>query len=207
LHDTKSTFDDIGTVTGLAFTTMGGNTTYIETQAIRRHLNNKSDDNNIVPRGGGGGTLKATGLLGDVMKESTSIAYTVARTQLSQIDPTNFFFENHDIHLHVPEGSTPKDGPSAGITMVTSLLSLAMGIPIPSSVAMTGEISLNGKVMPVGGIREKVMAAKRAGIASLLLPFGNQRDWDELPSYLKEEMQVQFVEDYTTIRDYILKYK
>jgi ATP-dependent Lon protease len=185
---------------GLAYTTMGGAPLYIETQAIRRHIND--DTNNI--RHGGGGKLQVTGQLGDVMKESSSIAYTVARSQLSQIDPNNTFFDTNDIHMHMPEGATPKDGPSAGIAMVTSLLSLALGIPVRSSVAMTGEISLNGKVMPVGGIREKTMAAKRAGIQNIILPQANQRDWDDLPSYLKDDMEVQFAEEYEKVRQYAL---
>merc|ERR1711915_1028547 len=98
-----------------------------------------------IPRGGG--TLKATGKLGDVMMESSQIAYTVARARLSEIDSDNQFFDNTDIHMHVPEGATPKDGPSAGIAMVTSMLSLASGVPVRSDVAMTGEISLTGKVL------------------------------------------------------------
>jgi len=188
-----------GTVMGLAHTTMGGSTLYIETQAIRRHFN---DGTNNVPSGGG--KLQVTGQFGDVMKESSSIAYTVARSQLSRIDPNNTFFDSNDIHLHVPEGATQKDGPSAGIAMVTSLLSLAMGIPVRSSVAMTGEISLNGKVMPVGGIREKAMAAKRAGIQHLILPQANQRDWEDQPSYIKDEIKVQYADEYDTVLQYVL---
>ena len=184
---------------GLAYTTMGGSTLYIETQAIRRHFNHGT---NNVPSGGG--KLQVTGQFGDVMKESSSIAYTVARSQLSRIDPNNTFFDSNDIHLHVPEGATRKDGPSAGIAMVTSLLSLAMGIPVRSSVAMTGEISLNGKVMPVGGIREKAMAAKRAGIQHLILPQANQRDWEDQPSYIKDEIKVEYADEYDTVRQYVL---
>lgn len=122
-----------GIVMGLAWTSMGGSALYIETQGIKRGL-----DAEGKPRGGG--TLKVTGQLGDVMKESTQIAYTVARARLAEIAPDNSFFDDTDVHMHVPEGATPKDGPSAGITMVTAMLSLALDRPIKSDLAMTGEI-------------------------------------------------------------------
>ena len=122
-----------GIAMGLAWTSMGGSALYIETQGIKRGL-----DSEGKPRGGG--QLKTTGQMGDVMKESTQIAYTVARARLAEIDPTNSFFDDTDIHLHVPEGATPKDGPSAGITMVTAMLSLALDSPIKSDLAMTGEV-------------------------------------------------------------------
>lgn len=126
-----------GVVMGLAFTSMGGSALYIETQVIRRGL-----DEDQKRRGGG--NLKVTGQLGDVMQESATIAYTVARARLALLDPSNNFFDENDIHLHVPEGATPKDGPSAGVTMVTSMLSLALDTPVRADVAMTGEISLTG---------------------------------------------------------------
>merc|ERR1712110_386681 len=162
-------------------------------------------------------TFTVTGQLGDVMKESSQIAMTVARSYLQSHYNTNEdddndnennnFLDTHSFHLHVPEGATPKDGPSAGVTMVTSLLSLALQKPCASQVAMTGEITLSGKILPVGGIREKTMAARRAGITSLCLPDGNRRDWDELPSYLQEGLTVQFCSDYDDVyrvafRDY-----
>ena len=178
---------------GLAYTPMGGSALYIETQAIRRGL----DDDN---KRRGGGTLKVTGHLGDVMKESSTIAYTVARARLAQLDPTNKFFDENDIHLHVPEGATRKDGPSAGAAMVTSMLSLALDVPVRADLAMTGEISLTGKVLPIGGVKEKTMAARRAGITCMLLPTANQRDWDELASYLKEGVDVHFADDYDSVR-------
>ena len=144
--------------------------------------------------------LKTTGQLGNVMKESTQIAYTVARARLAeQTDGTNHFFDVTDIHMHVPEGATPKDGPSAGVTMVTSMLSLAMEKPVRSDVAMTGGISLTGKVLPVGGIKEKIMAARRAGIKCVVLPAANQRDFEEIPEYLKEDLEVHYAEDYETV--------
>lgn len=181
-----------GIVMGLAYTSMGGSALYIETQGIKRGLN---DDGK--PRGGG--TLKATGKLGDVMKESTQIAYTVARARLADIDPDNRFFDNTDIHMHVPEGATPKDGPSAGIAMVTSMLSLALELPIRNDLAMTGEVSLTGKVLPVGGIKEKIMGGRRAGVTTIILPGANQRDYDEIPEYLKEGLDVHFAHDYEEV--------
>jgi Lon-like ATP-dependent protease len=181
-----------GIVMGLAYTSMGGSALYIETQGIKRGL-----DENGKPRGGG--TLKATGKLGDVMKESSQIAFTVARARLADIEPENTFFDVTDIHMHVPEGATPKDGPSAGIAMVTSMLSLALQKPIRNDLAMTGEISLTGKVLPVGGIKEKIMGGRRAGIKCIILPSANRRDYDEIPDYLKEGLDVHFADDYETV--------
>lgn len=175
-----------------SYTSMGGSALYIETQGIKR-----GPDSEGKPRGGG--NLKVTGQLGDVMKESTQIAYTVARARLYESDPDNSFFDVTDIHCHVPEGATPKDGPSAGITIVTSMLSLAMDKPVRNDLAMTGEISLTGKVLAVGGIKEKVMAAQRAGIKCLVLPSANQRDFDEIPDYLKEDLEVHYAEDYDKV--------
>lgn len=178
-----------GIVMGLAYTSMGGSALYIETQGIKRGL-----DAEGKPRGGG--TLKVTGQIGDVMGESAQIASTVARAVLAEIDPDNDFFDVTDIHMHVPEGATPKDGPSAGITATTALLSLAMGVPVKNDLAMTGEISLTGKVLPVGGIKEKIMAARRAGITCVILPSQCQRDFDEIPDYLKEGLEVHYADDY-----------
>jgi ATP-dependent Lon protease len=182
-----------GIIMGLAYTSMGGSALYIETQGIKRGL-----DGEGKPRGGG--TLKTTGQLGDVMKESAQIAYTVARAKLAeQSMGANDFFDLTDIHMHVPEGATPKDGPSAGITMVTSMLSLAMDKPVRNDLAMTGEISLTGKVLPVGGIKEKIMAARRAGIKCVVLPAANQRDFDEIPEYLKEGLEVNYADAYEKV--------
>jgi Lon-like ATP-dependent protease len=185
-----------GIVMGLAYTSMGGSALYIETQGIKRGLN---DDGK--PRGGG--TLKATGKLGDVMLESSQIAYTVARARLADIDPTNRFFDSTDIHMHVPEGATPKDGPSAGIAMVTSMLSLALEKPIRNDLAMTGEVSLTGKVLPVGGIKEKIMGGRRAGVTTIIFPGANQRDYDEIPEYLKEGLNVHFAHDYEEVYEIV----
>jgi Lon-like ATP-dependent protease len=181
-----------GIVMGLAWTSMGGSALYIETQGIKRALDSDGKRR-------GGGTLKVTGQLGDVMKESTQIAYTVARARLAMVDSKNSYFDENDIHTHVPEGATPKDGPSAGITMVTSMLSLALDRPVRNDLAMTGEVSLTGKVLAVGGIKEKIMAARRAGIKSIILPSANQRDFDEIPDYLKDGLAVHYAEDYDKV--------
>jgi Lon-like ATP-dependent protease len=183
-----------GVVMGLAWTSMGGSALYIETQGIKRGLDPEGKRR-------GGGTLKVTGQLGDVMKESSQIAYTVARARLGIFEPDNVFFDEMDIHAHVPEGATPKDGPSAGVTMVTSMLSLAMDRPVRNDLAMTGEISLTGKVLAVGGIKEKIMAARRAGIKCIVMPAANQRDYDEIPEYLKDGLDVHFAEDYQNVFD------
>lgn len=189
-----------GIVMGLAYTSMGGSALYIETQAIVKAL--PSDDNasnGESKTSMAGGQLKITGQLGDVMSESTRIANTVARARLQKYQPGNDYFDKNDIHMHVPEGATPKDGPSAGVTMVTAMLSLALDRPVRSDLAMTGEISLTGRVLPVGGIKEKIMAARRAGITCLIFPAGNKRDFDEVPAYLKEDLEVHFCDDYEQV--------
>ena len=181
-----------GIAMGLAYTSMGGSALYIETQSIKR-----TTDSEGKPKGGG--SLKVTGQLGDVMKESAQIAYTVSRARLHAIDPDNTFFDQNDIHCHVPEGATPKDGPSAGITMITSMLSLALDSPVRCDLAMTGEVSLTGKVLPVGGIKEKIMGARRAGITCVVLPEANRRDFEEVPDYLKEGLEVHYAENYDAV--------
>lgn len=179
---------------GLAWTAMGGSSLYIET--AKRKFPRDNED------GKGGqaeGSLKLTGHLGDVMKESCQIALTVARGYLRSVDPTNTFLETHHLHLHVPEGATPKDGPSAGVTITTALLSLALNKPVVKDIAMTGEISLTGKVMPVGGIKEKIIAAKRSGVKVVILPEENRKDFDELAEYIREGISVHFVNQYQEV--------
>lgn len=173
-----------GVVTGLAWSPMGGALIWIETVVLND--GKKSD-------------LKITGKLGKVMQESTSIAYSFAKKFLYSIDNQNTFFQTANLHIHFPEGATPKDGPSAGCAIVTSFLSLALNKSVQPNTAMTGEISLTGKVLPVGGIKEKVMAAQRSGITTLILPFENQFDYDELPDSLTKDIQVHFVENYQNI--------
>lgn len=183
-----------GIVMGLAWTSVGGSALYIESQAIKRGTNADGTKK-------GGGMLKVTGQLGKVMEESTQIAYTVARSILTDLHPSSSYFDDNDVHIHVPEGATPKDGPSAGITIITALLSLALDRPVKNDLAMTGEVSLTGKVLAVGGIKEKVMAARRAGIKCVVLPAANRRDFDEMPDYLKEGLDVHYADTYQTVYD------
>lgn len=154
-----------GVVMGLAWTAMGGSTLYIEAAAVER--------------GEGKGSLRTTGQLGDVMKESAAIAHTYARRVL-QARGDAAFFEQSALHVHVPAGATPKDGPSAGCAIATALLSLALARPVRPDLAMTGEVTLTGKVLPIGGVKEKTLAAKRSGVRHILFPEGNRRDWEEL---------------------------
>jgi len=172
-----------GIVTGLAWTTMGGETLTIEASKI--HTNKRG--------------FRITGNLGDVMRESAEIAISYISAHLKKYKVREDFFENALIHLHVPEGATPKDGPSAGITMATALLSLALNKPIRKHIAMTGEITLTGHVLAVGGIREKVIAARRAKIKEIILPESVKVDFKELPSYLKAKLKVYYVSHFNEI--------
>ncbi|KAH7865744.1 hypothetical protein Vadar_010664 [Vaccinium darrowii] len=176
-----------GVVMGLAWTAMGGSTLYIETT--------------LVEQSEGKGALHVTGQLGDVMKESTQIAHTVARAILLEKDPENTFFANSKLHLHVPAGATPKDGPSAGCTMITSLLSLALKKPVKKDIAMTGEVTLTGKILPIGGVKEKTIAARRSDVKTIIFPSANRRDFDELAPNVKDGLEVHFVDDYNQIFD------
>jgi ATP-dependent Lon protease len=173
----------VGVVNGLAWTSMGGTTLAVEASVV--HDSNRG--------------FKQTGQLGSVMQESAEIAYSYVAGNLKHLGIAETFFDTAMIHLHVPEGATPKDGPSAGVTMASSLTSLALGKPIIRNVAMTGELTLTGKVLPVGGVKEKVIAAKRAGIAEVILPADNERDYDEMPGYLKENLKVHFASDYQDV--------
>ncbi|HPS58158.1 MAG TPA: endopeptidase La [Spirochaetota bacterium] len=166
-----------GVVMGLAWTSMGGTTLYVESTAIPAKA----------------GSFKQTGQLKDVMRESSEIAYTYvqSRTHDYGIDPK--FFPEHMIHLHVPAGATPKDGPSAGITMATSLYSLAKNKPIKKNIAMTGELTVTGKVLPIGGVKEKTIAAKKAKVKTIIYPYENKKDFDELPDYIKKGLDAHFV--------------
>lgn len=167
-----------GVVLGLAYTSMGGATLYIEATAIRSKV----------------AGLKQTGQLGDVMRESSEIAYSYVRSLLAKDEKYANFFDEHLVHLHVPAGATPKDGPSAGITMSLSLYSLATGQPIKEGIAMTGEITLTGKVLPIGGVKEKTIGARRVGITELIFPEDNRRDFEQLPDYIKEGITVHFAD-------------
>lgn len=169
-----------GVVLGLAYTNFGGATLYIEANAI--------------PSKGPG--FKQTGQLGNVMKESSQIAYSYIRSILGRKkeESTANFFNRHQIHLHVPAGATPKDGPSAGITMALALYSLALNKPVKKGIAMTGELTLTGKVLPIGGVKEKTIGAKRVGIKELIFPIANKKDFEELPKYIKKGITVHFAD-------------
>ncbi|MCD9100498.1 endopeptidase La [Bacillus paranthracis] len=163
--------DQVGMATGLAYTAAGGDTLAIEVS--------------VAP---GKGKLILTGKLGDVMKESAQAAFSYIRSRAEelQIDPD--FHEKNDIHIHVPEGAVPKDGPSAGITMATALISALTGIPVSKEVGMTGEITLRGRVLPIGGLKEKTLSAHRAGLTKIILPAENEKDLDDIPESVKENL-------------------
>jgi len=172
-----------GVCLGLAWTALGGATLYVE--AVR------------MP--GEKTKMMLTGQAGEVMKESSQIAWTYVQSALHRFAPKQKFFEKAEVHLHIPEGATPKDGPSAGITMVTSLLSLLLEKPIKQNLGMTGELTLTGKVLPIGGLKEKLIAARRSGVKTLIFPKDNYRDYDELPAYLKKGLDVYFVSEYPEV--------
>ena len=169
--------DEVGVATGLAWTQAGGDVLFVEAS--------------LVP---GKGNLTLTGKLGDVMQESARAALTYSRAHASSLGVKGNFYETKDIHIHVPAGAIPKDGPSAGVTMTVALASAISGRPVKKNVAMTGEITLRGKVLPVGGIKEKVLAAHRAGVTKVVLPKDNKKDLDEIPQQIKDELQFVFVE-------------
>ena len=158
-----------------------------------------------LPIGAGPLHLFTTGQLGDVMRESSTIAYTVAKRLLATLDPTNTFFHSNQLHLHVPSGSTPKDGPSAGITMTSALLSLALHTELNQGLAMTGELTVTGRVTAIGGVKEKVLAARQASVTELVLPADNRKDWEELDDELREGIAVHFVERMEQVVDVALR--
>jgi len=143
--------------------------------------------------------FKLTGRLGEVMRESAEIAYSYVASHLKQFKGDPAFFDAAFVHLHVPEGATPKDGPSAGITMATALLSLARNERIKRPLAMTGELTLTGTVFPVGGIREKVIAARRAKVMELILPEANRGDFEDLPAHIREGVSAHFVQHFREV--------
>ena len=170
--------DDIGIVRGLAWTAVGGTTLQVEVNAMP-----------------GKGELKLTGQLGDVMKESAQIALSYIRSIANEYGVDKDFFSENDLHIHFPEGAVPKDGPSAGITMATAILSAVTNIPVRCKVAMTGEINLRGKVMPIGGLKEKLLAAKTAGIKKVLVPKKNEPQLSEISSEITRGMNIVMVSD------------
>jgi ATP-dependent Lon protease len=170
--------DQVGIVTGLAWTQAGGEVLYVEALKMK-----------------GKGGLTLTGQLGDVMKESARAAMSYARAHQEELGIDEDFFDNYEIHVHLPAGAIPKDGPSAGVTMASALTSLATGIPVRKDVAMTGEITLSGRVLPVGGIKEKSLAALTHGVTNIILPLANQKDVADIPDEFKKKINFLFVEN------------
>jgi ATP-dependent Lon protease len=182
--------DQIGQVTGLAWTQVGGDILSIEST--------------VVP---GKGRQVTTGSLGDVMKESIQAALTVVRSRSKSLGIRSDFHEKNDVHIHVPEGATPKDGPSAGIGMCTALVSALTNIPVRADVAMTGEITLRGQVLPIGGLKEKLLAAHRGGIKTVIIPDENQRDLKEIPDNIKADLEIKAVKWIDEVLEIALTYQ
>ncbi|MBR5050408.1 MAG: endopeptidase La [Desulfovibrio sp.] len=176
-HDRPEQASTVGVCNGLAWTSAGGELLLVETS--------------IMP---GTGTIAATGKLGEVMQESAKAALTYVRSHSAELGLAADFYKQVDIHVHVPDGATPKDGPSAGITIVTAITSALLGIPVRSDVAMTGEISLRGRVLPIGGLQEKLLGAKRAGVSTILIPKDNVRDLKEVPAEVLKDLDIVPVE-------------
>ena len=169
--EVKRRTSDPGVATGLAVTPVGGDILFIEATAMP-----------------GGGHLTVTGQLGDVMKESAMAAMSYVRTHSRELGLADDYFQKHDIHIHVPAGAIPKDGPSAGVTLATAIASLVTGTPVSSEVAMTGEVTLTGQVLPIGGLKEKTLAAQRAGITTVIMPSRNEADLEDVPEELRKGM-------------------
>ncbi len=180
--------DEIGIVRGLAWTSVGGDTLQIEV--------------NMMP---GKGEIELTGQMGDVMKESALTGISYVRSISKQYNIAESVFKKNDFHIHIPEGAVPKDGPSAGITMATAILSAITGIPVYAKVAMTGEITLRGRVLPIGGLKEKILAAKKAGISKVLVPAENRKDVEEISREIKSGLEILFVETMTEVLEHALR--
>jgi ATP-dependent Lon protease len=180
--------DYAGVVTGLAWTSVGGEILFIETSVNK----------------GKGGKLTLTGNLGDVMKESAMIALQYVKAHVDKLGIDYRVFDNWNIHIHVPEGATPKDGPSAGITIATSIASALTQRKVRKNTAMTGEITLRGKVLPVGGIKEKILAAKRAGITDIMMCKENKKDIEEIPEQYRKGVEFHYVENVADVWNFAL---
>lgn len=184
----KEERNHVGVTTGLAWTEVGGDMLFIEAVDMP-----------------GKGQVKQTGKLGDVMKESIDTAYSVVRSHAASLGIDPLVFEKTDVHVHVPEGATPKDGPSAGITMYTTLVSVFTKIPVKNDVAMTGEITLQGRVLPIGGLKEKLLSAIRGGIKTVIIPKGNEKDLAELPEIVKQQLNIVMVENASDVLNVALE--
>jgi ATP-dependent Lon protease len=182
--------DQIGVATGLAWTAVGGDVLFIEALRMR-----------------GKGNLVLTGQLGDVMRESAQAAYSYAKSRAKELDIAEEDFNNYDLHIHIPEGAIPKDGPSAGITLATAMVSALSARPVRKDVAMTGEITLRGNVLPIGGVKEKVLAARRARVSTIILPMQNRRDLEEVPKEPFKDIRFVFVENMRQVFREALKEK
>ncbi len=187
IQDKVAGKDEVGIVRGLAWTSVGGDTLQIEV--------------NVMP---GEGEVDLTGQMGDVMKESARIAMSYVRSVSEKYQIPNEMFTEKDFHIHIPEGAVPKDGPSAGITMATAILSAVTGIPVHADLAMTGEVTLRGKVLPIGGLKEKILAAKTAGVKTVLVPKENEKDIAELEQEITEGLEIHMVEYMEEVAEYAL---
>ncbi len=183
-YDTINEKDEIGIARGLAWTPVGGDTLSIEVNIME-----------------GSGKLELTGQLGDVMKESAKAAMSFIRSRVVDFGIDKDFYKKYDIHIHVPEGAIPKDGPSAGITLATAMFSALTNTPVKRNVAMTGEITLRGRVLPVGGLKEKILAAHRAGIDIVIVPEDNRKNIEEIPERIKEEIKIVYASNMDTVLD------
>ena len=182
LYNGSLTKAEVGIINGLSYTPFGGDILQIEVTYYK-----------------GTGNLLLTGSLGDVLKESAKLAFSYIKSHAKDLDIKEDVLSKNDFHLHVPEGAVSKDGPSAGITIATALLSALLNKEVKSSIAMTGELSLRGKVLPVGGVKEKLIAAHRSGIKQILMPVENAKDLEEVPENIKDDLEIILVSDYKEV--------
>ena len=181
---------EVGVATGMAWTSVGGTILQVEAAAMP-----------------GKGDLKLTGSLGDVMKESALAAFSLVKGKSGELGIDPVLFTNHDFHIHVPDGATPKDGPSAGVTLTTALVSLLTNTQVRPDIAMTGEITLRGKVTAIGGVKEKTIGAMRSGIRNIILPLDNKKDVDDIPEEVREKVTFHFVSTVREVLDLVLEKK